>query len=115
MGDERRGLVFARFIVKNFPKAHNILEVASGKGQVARRLANKKLSVTAIEAHPRLEGRAHKRIAYKKGWFTSESDIQPPDLIVGMHPDESTSEIVMYAVKHSIPFAVVPCCVKGRH
>lgn len=115
MGDDNRGMVFAQFIIKNFPKAQYIMDVASGKGQVARKLANKKRNVIAIEAHPRLDGRSHKLIHYKRAWFTSESDIEPPDLIVGMHPDEATSEIVMYAVKHHIPFAVVPCCVKGRH
>lgn len=115
MGDDNRGLVFARFIVKNFPEAKCILDVASGKGQVARKLANKKCYVIAVEVHPRFEGRSHKLIRYYKDWFTSESNIEPPDLIVGMHPDEATSEIVLYAIKHRIPFAIVPCCVKGKH
>jgi len=115
MGDERRGQVFAQFIVKQFPKAATILDVAGGKGQVARKLANKKRHVVVIDKHPRLEGRSHPRIRYIKGWFTEDSEMPECDLVVGMHPDEATSEIVLYAVKHGIPFAVVPCCRKGRH
>ena len=33
------------------------------------------------------------------------------DALVGLHPDEATEEIVDTALEHSIPFAVVPCCV----
>jgi hypothetical protein len=32
-------------------------------------------------------------------------------LIVGMHPDQATEEIVIQALKADIPFAIVPCCV----
>jgi hypothetical protein len=98
MGDERRGQIFAQFIVKQFPKAQRVLDVAGGKGQVAR-----------------FEGRAHPRIKYIKGWFTEDSEMPDCDVVVGMHPDEATAEIVLYAVKHRLPFAVVPCCRKGRH
>jgi hypothetical protein len=35
-------------------------------------------------------------------------------MVVGMHPDEATAEIIRYAVKHSLPFVVCPCCRKGR-
>ena len=116
MGDERRGQIFAQYIVKQFPKATQILAVADGKGQVARKLANKKRKVTVVEAKPRFEGRVHKYLQYRAGWFTAEYEAkQCPDLVVGMHPDEATSEIVLFAVKNRIPFAVVPCCVKGRY
>ena len=116
MGDKNRGQIFAQYIVRQFPKAKNILDVAGGKGQVARKLANKRRHVTVIDAKPRFEGRCHKRIQYQAGRFTDDyAAKQVPDLVVGMHPDEATSEIVLYAVKHRIPFAVVPCCIKGRH
>lgn len=115
MGDSRRGQIFAQFIVRQFPKARCILDIASGKGQVARKLVNKGKVVTAMEAYPRLEGRAHPRIKYIAGYFTEDSEVGVHDLIVGMHPDEATSEIIRYATLHMIPFAVVPCCVKGRH
>ena len=34
--------------------------------------------------------------------------------IVALHPDEATGEIVDFAIKHRIPFVVVPCCVFSR-
>jgi hypothetical protein len=34
--------------------------------------------------------------------------------IVALHPDEATGGIVDFAVKHKIPFLVVPCCVFSR-
>lgn len=115
MGDARRGLEFARYIVKNFPKAQRILVVADGKGQVSRKLANKKRSSVVVEKKPRWEGRGHKRVSYIKGEFSEDYTLNSKvDLIVGMHPDEATGEIVRYAVKNRLPFAVVPCCIKGR-
>ena len=32
-------------------------------------------------------------------------------LLLGMHPDEPTEAIIDVALKHGLPFAVVPCCV----
>ena len=34
--------------------------------------------------------------------------------IVALHPDEATGDIVDFAVKHRLPFLVVPCCVFSR-
>ena len=33
-------------------------------------------------------------------------------LVLGMHPDETTDNIVLYAVRRGRPFAVCTCCVK---
>ena len=115
MGDSKRGQLFAQFIVKQFPKAKTILVVADGKGQVARKLANKKRKVLVVEQYPRWEGRQHKEVHYIAATFTT--DYKCPEtiqLVVGMHPDEATGEIIRYAVKHQLPFAVCPCCRKGR-
>ena len=35
-------------------------------------------------------------------------------VLVGMHPDAATEPIVDFALRHHIPFAVVPCCVHAR-
>ena len=35
-------------------------------------------------------------------------------LVVGMHPDEATEDIVDAAIAARTPFAVVPCCVFSR-
>ena len=40
-----------------------------------------------------------------------QSYIEKSSLIIGMHPDEVTMEIVRTAKKYNKSFAVVPCCV----
>lgn len=114
MGDERRGILFSQFIKRQFPRAKTILDVAGGKGNVARKLANKGFHVTVIDMKPRFEGNSHKHIVYKKGRFNEEYGRLNADLVIGMHPDEATCEIVRYSVRHRLPFAVVPCCILGR-
>ena len=32
-------------------------------------------------------------------------------LLVAMHPDQATEDVVEVGLRHGIPFAVVPCCV----
>ena len=34
--------------------------------------------------------------------------------VVGMHPDQAAEHICDFALKHEIPFAVVPCCVYSK-
>jgi len=113
MGDPNRNSVFTRFINKNFPYAKSILVVADGKGELARKLANKGYMIRVIENKPRFVGRTHKNIHYCKGWFDRNTIIEE-ELIVGMHPDEATSEIIRAAEKQNISWAVVPCCTKGK-
>jgi hypothetical protein len=113
MGDNKRGPLFAHLIVKQFPKAETILVVADGKGQVARSLANKGKSCIVIEQKPRWEGRSHKRVMYISDTFSAEYRRLNVDLVVGMHPDEATGEIIKYASRYNLSFAVCPCCIKG--
>jgi hypothetical protein len=113
MGDERRNVEFAKFICKQFPKAKSVLVVADGKGELSRKLANKGMAVRAIENSPRFEERGHPNIKYTKGWFAAEMKIEE-DLIVAMHPDEATGEVMLAATNQNKPFAVVPCCRLGR-
>jgi hypothetical protein len=114
MGDTRRNTVFAQFITKNFGrKAKTILVVADGKGELARALANKGFRVRVVEHKPRFVGRGHKRIQYNSGWFDEFSPI-PEDVIVAMHPDEATGEVILAAKRLRKPFAIVPCCIKGK-
>jgi len=114
MGDINRGPIFATFIKKQFPKIKTILCVADGKGMVARSLANKGFVVKVIEPKPRLEGNTHKNIIYKKGYFTRIHSIEE-DIIVAMHPDEATIEVIKAATKQKKPFAIVPCCRKAMN
>lgn len=113
MGDTNRNIKFSQFIIKQFPKANSILVIADGKGELARKLANKGKIVRIIENKPRWEGRLHKNIIYQKGFFTADQEIKE-DLIIGMHPDEATGEILLAAKKQNKHFAVVPCCAVGR-
>ena len=113
MGDSNRNVQFAQFIIKQFPKANSILVVADGKGELARKLANKGKTVRIIENKPRWEGRLHKNVTYQKGFFTAGQEIKE-DLIIGMHPDEATGEILLAAKEQNKNFAVVPCCAVGR-
>ena len=62
MGDANRNVEFARFIVRQFPRARTVLVVADGKGELSRKLANRGLRVRVIEARPRFSGRAHKHL-----------------------------------------------------
>jgi len=114
MGDERRNDAFALFIKKRFPKVKTILVVADGKCVLSRKLTNKKFTTIAMDAAIRNE-KTHKKIKYIKGWFDRNYPIpEEVDLIVGMHPDEATAEIILAAKKNNLPWAIVPCCLKGK-
>ena len=112
MGDSLRNVVLTDFIRKNF-SVNNVLVVADGKAELARKLANKEYRVRVIEAKPRFEGRKHPLITYQKGWFDEDSEVKE-ELIVGMHPDHATIEIILAANKNNLPFVIVPCCILGR-
>ena len=55
MGDSKRNVVFCDFIRRRFPKAKSVLVVADGKGELARKLANKGFKVRVVENKPRFE------------------------------------------------------------
>ena len=116
MGDENRHIEFARFVHRRFPKIERVLVIADGKGGLARKLANKGYRCRVIENSPRFDGKQHPLIQYEKGFFNAEqNDVGDAQLIVGMHPDEGTGEIILASQKYKIPFAVVPCCALGRY
>jgi hypothetical protein len=112
MGDARRHRMFAAFINRTYPSIESVLIVAGGKGRIARLLANKGVRVRVIEADPRYSGQSEPLITYEEGWFDRNTEV-PEELIIGMHPDHATAEIIFAANQHRIPFAVVPCCVCG--
>ncbi len=113
MGATSRNAVFACWLMRQFPKAQRVLCVADGKGALSRELAKRQKTVTVVEAKPRFGGLGHKRIEYKRGWFTRDTSVGDAELIVGMHPDEATAEIILAARANGLPWAVVPCCIKG--
>jgi len=89
-----------------------VLVVADGKAQIARKLADRGIRTRIIEADPRYAGDPHPLVTCEEGWFDRDTPVRE-QLIIGMHPDEATAEIILAANKHQIPFAVVPCCVLG--
>lgn len=109
MGDNRRNRVFADWIAKNFPKAKRVLVVADGNGELSALLKQHRLSVRTIEPNPR---HLPKGVKVEKRFFTADTPIRE-DLIVAMHPDEATLEVVLAAKQQKKPFAVVPCCIVG--
>jgi hypothetical protein len=62
-----------------------------------------------------LVGGAGARVRHLAKWFDmgfGESDIwRDASLVLGMHPDEATEDLVDLALAHDKRFAVVPCCV----
>lgn len=112
MGDPSRHVEFSKFLRRNFgSRCETVLCVADGKGELAAELTKWARSVRVIEASPR-QTIKRKRVTYQKGWFTRSSQVVE-DLVVGMHPDEATTEIVRAAMMHGKRWAVVPCCLKG--
>ena len=89
-----------------------ILIVAGGKGRIARLLAKRGVRVRVIEAEPRYAGQPEPLVTYEQGWFNRDTPVTK-QLIIGMHPDEATAEIILAANRNGIPFAIVPCCVAG--
>ncbi|MFN7133479.1 MAG: hypothetical protein ACK4N5_15470 [Myxococcales bacterium] len=103
MADKRRFELFAKFLADRFD-APRVFDVAGGMGKLNDALTALGRTVTTFDLrHKRLNVRYAERI------FTLEEPCEA-ELVVGMHPDGATRIIVEYAVKHRIPFAIVPCC-----
>lgn len=107
MGDSRRFVVFARFIKNNFPGVKNILDVAGGQhGYLNIELTQLGYNVVTID--PRAN---NPNIKFIRRLFDDNFDVSQFDLLVGLHPDETTEYILRSAKKYNKPYAVVPCCV----
>ena len=64
MGDTRRHEIFTRFISKTFPWVEELLLIAVGKAQIARKLADRGMRLRVIEADSRYAGQPHPLITY---------------------------------------------------
>ena len=100
MGDSRRFIVTRDFILRNYPGARSILCVADGKGDLADLLKKEGRNAQVIDP-------VYNGLYFTRKWKHN------CDLIVGLHPDEATAEIVMVGERLKIPYLIVPCCVKG--
>jgi hypothetical protein len=111
MGDARRFDVFAEEISRRWPdRSLRIADVAGGKGGLHAGLYCRGYhKVWTFDTRHR---KAHRRY-YRHQLFTMDTRIREGcDLVVAMHPDEATDIAMAWAMKHRIPFAVVPCCIK---
>ena len=122
-----RNTEFADFLVKTFGietiKKGIVLDIAGGKGLTSFYLTTK-YGITCKIIDPRgvTLPKKHKRTLQKNNLSIEENRImftldtchdliQNCSLIIGMHPDEATVDIVNVALTNKINFAVVPCCV----
>ena len=103
MADKKRFEIFAGFLVKRFGSCR-VYDVAGGMGRLNEELTRRGCEVTTFDGR-------HKRLPVN--YAQRDFLIDEPclcDLVVGLHPDGATRVIVQFALKHQIPFAVVPCC-----
>lgn len=118
MGDSLRNHKFARFISIRYPmcKYPTIAVIADGNMELSKCLRTYGYNITIFD--PKARGkhsiRFKREVHIVKSWFTRDTKIKPlPSLIVAMHPDEATVEVILWAKINSVPCAVVPCCIKG--
>lgn len=110
MGDPARFRLFADLIKTEHPDlAAPVADVASGCGKLQAELRRR--GYLEIESWDRRPRNAKNRRGYRYGRFDYRSAPRDYRLVVGMHPDQATDQIVMYAAKHGCPFMVCPCCV----
>ena len=104
-GDDSRFEEIAGFIYARYGNnIKYIADVAGGQGLLTK-ILNKKYNYEAEVIDPR--GHQLKGVPNRQGEYKREmADYY--DLIVGLHPDEATREVVGSA--HIKPVLVVPCC-----
>src|SRR4030042_6434074 len=107
MGDNIRNMVFSKNIFYKFPpvKFEKVLCIADGKLELSALLHSMGYEVVAYE--PKLRNSVSKTFKnnvkiFKKQFNRSAKD--NADLIVGMHPDEATVEILMYGKLNNVSF-----------
>jgi len=104
-GDETRFDEIADFIYNRYGNSIKyIADVAGGQGLLTK-ILNKKYNYESEVIDPReyqLKGVSNRRGEYSK------SMAEYYDLIIGLHPDEATREVVESANKR--PILVIPCC-----
>ncbi len=111
MGDRRRFDLMAELVASQFPQhvQAKVADVAGGKGYLRMALYEHGFRhVTVIDKRHRL---SKGRPGQKWGYFKFDC-MNRYSLVLGMHPDEATDHIIMYAARNKVPFVVCPCCVK---
>lgn len=109
MGDRRRFDLFATAISAQFyDRSLTIADVASGKGYLRHALMEHGYAnITSWDKRPaNSKGRPGRRYGHFI-WDKAPSY----DLVLGMHPDGATDQIIRYAIEYRVPFVVCPCCI----
>ena len=122
-----RNSEFSDFLVKTFGlntiKKGFVLDIAGGKGLISFFLATKyDIKCKIVDPRGATLPKSKKKELKKKNIVIEEERkmftldtcdelIKGCSLIIGMHPDEATVDIVDVALNKKINFAVVPCCV----
>lgn len=60
-------------------------------------------------AAPVAPGFAHDSVPFAEDYVWRA--VVPVTLVAALHPDEATDAALQWARRHSVPFAIVPCCV----
>lgn len=104
MADFRRFELFADLLTTRFPHVRRVFDVAGGKGALNLELTRRGLTCVTFDRRHK-----HLPVTFAEREFTLDEPCEA-DLVVGMHADGATRVIIEYAIKHQLPFAVVPCC-----
>ena len=109
MGDSHRFHLFADLVAERFPDRRlAIADVAAGKGKLKGELYRRGYGrVTAWDRRHKLAKRRPGQVYQLFDYRNAPRDYR---LVIGMHPDEATDHIILYAIKHRVPFVVCPCC-----
>ena len=132
-----RATIFAEWLIETYGRDYlawgtGVLDVAGGKGKLSIELSLQgKIPCTIVDPlirkhgdkldpreakrmkkaqcpHPKLLSREFNQITFLED---CEATVVSSTLLVGLHPDECTEDILDIALKYNKPFAIVPCCV----
>lgn len=107
MGSRSRFRLFASLIASKVGPQSVIADVAGGKGGLrgALHLIGYRNVITIDKRRCQARGRGEYRL------FDYRTEPDKYDLIVGMHPDQATDHIIMFAGEKRRPAMVCPCCI----
>ncbi|KAJ3395223.1 hypothetical protein HDU92_006120 [Lobulomyces angularis] len=125
---------FTKWIIKTFGKSYlqagsGVIDIAGGKGHITFQLhCIENINCTLVEPREVILRSWQRKLIkkqnlvtfqHKKNFFNKEFCLESSNtemlkncsILIGMHPDQATDEIVDFALKNGKSFAVVPCCV----
>jgi hypothetical protein len=104
VADKRRFDLFADFLVRRFPEARRVYDVAGGMGKLNEALVARGRVCTTFDMRHK-----HQDVQFAEREFKLDEPCEA-ELVAGMHSDGATRIIIEYAAQHRLAFAVVPCC-----